>query len=230
MALYRGNIPVDAVHRGSTPVDRIYRGAALIWERPATGPVPVVEITPTGYTGPTLTGTLPAASGGYRTLVAADPPVAVAPVSVGPDFYALLAVRSSTGWSGQVYLLGVSQGGLRDWPAVIVLANGWIDDWSAEFEAPVRGHTLLSSGSGMSGTWQIVEVWTDGGDLMMSIDGATPVVAAATQVGWSADTFYLCADAGSGGQAIDLAALRAFDTIPADRAAQRAWAAAQIPS
>lgn len=214
---------------GSLNVPRVYLGSDLIWERPAAGPVPQIEITPTGYTGPTLTGTLPAASGGYRTLVAADPPVAVAPVSVGPEFYAVLAVRRAAGWSGQVYLLGVSQGGLRDWPAVILLANGWVDDWSAEFEAPVRGHTFLSSEAGMSGTWQIIEVWTDGGDLLMSIDGATPVVAAATQVDWTADTLYLCADAGSGAQSIDLAALRAFDSIPTDQAAQRAWALSQVP-
>lgn len=227
MPIYRGANEVDAVYRGGVEVAAVYRGASLVWEQPATGPTPQVEITPTTYTGPTLTGSLPAASGGYRTMVAGDPAIAQASVSASQTLYMVFAVRSSFG-SGIITLFGFNAGGYGSWPGLWAQASGWIGDWQVLLEDGGVG-TTVSSGVGMSGGWQIVEVWADGPDVSIAVDGATAATDTSSGDGvWAVTDLHIARDEGSG-ESFDLAAFRSFDSIPADRAAQRAWAAGFIP-
>lgn len=75
------------------------------------------------------------------------------------------------------------------------------------------------AGAGLSGAWQIVEVWADHGTVPVAVDGGTSAsVTTGTDAAWTATQLHLFRDEGSGGHVIDMAAMRVFDSIPADRA------------
>lgn len=196
-----------------------------------TGPTPLAEITAAAYTGPALSaGALPAASGGFRTFTAgASSPVASIPVSAGPQVYMIAAMRTGT-FSNLVYCLSLQNGSYGTWPGVIMAAYGAIGDWVGGMVDGAFSDANAVAGSSLPDTWQIVEVWADDGTVSVSVDNSTPAsVTTGTDAAWAATQLHLFRDEGSGGHAIDMAAMRIFDEIPADRAAQRAWATGELP-
>lgn len=197
----------------------------------AAGLTPIAEITPTSYTGPALSsGAIPAAFGGYRTFTpGASTPAASLPVAADSEVYMIAAVRSSS-FSNLVYMLTLQNGAYGTWPGVAMVAYGAAGDWVGGMVDDTFADTNVLSGQGMSGGWQVVEVWSIGGTVYISVDGST--VASSSTAGsttWTATTLHLFRDESSGGHTIDLAAMRIFDEVPADRAAQRAWAAGLTP-
>lgn len=196
-----------------------------------TGPTPLVEITSAAYTGPALSaGALPAASGGFRTFTAgASSPVASIPVSAGPQVYMIAAMRTGS-FANLVYCLALQNGSYGTWPGVVMAAYGAIGDWVGGMVDGAFTDANALAGASLSGGWQIVEVWADDGTVSVSVDNSTPAsVTTGTDAAWAATQLHLFRDEGSGGHAIDMAAMRIFDSIPADRAAQRAWAGGLIP-
>lgn len=188
-------------------------------------PTAVFEMTPTGYTGPALTGTLPAASGGYRTLTAADPAPISAALSLSQTVHITMAVRSGSLAGAGIALLSLNAGAYGSTPRVVVLANGFLGDW--HFSVHDSTYNETTSGAGLNGTWQVIEMWAIDGDGYVSVDGGTP--STFTTSGddvWATANLYLARDEGSGGDTIDVAAMRIMEGTPsaAERQALRDWA------
>lgn len=193
---------------------------------PPSGPAPLLQISPTGYDGPTLSNPLPEASGGYRTIAASDPAPHVAGIAVPGEAYVVFAARPATGSvSAAINLLSICNGGYGSGPWLRIDAFGYTNSWAASL-----GAAWITSG--MSGAWQTVEVWTGAGVISLSVNGGAAVTGDYSVGARTTPTLYICRDEGSGGQSMQIAAVRVYDSpLDADaRAAARAWAAALIPS
>lgn len=195
-------------------------------DAPPSGPAPLLQITPTGYAGPTLSNPLPAAAGGFRTIAAADPSAHVAGIAIPGEAYAVWAARPAAGSvSNAINLFSICNGSYGNTPWFRLDAFGYTNSWAASL-----GSAWVTSS--MSGAWQTIEMWASGGTLSLSVNGGTPVTGAYSVGARTTPTLYICRDEGSGGQSMQIAAARVYDSpLDADaRAAARAWAAALIPS
>lgn len=232
---------VEFVQRGALPqtISGVAAGDWTVLNTASQGTVTVTsaaggstlqEITPTDYTGPTLTGTLPAAAGGFRTLTAADPAPIGCSIALNNTAYAVMAVRRSS-FSGIIAMFSFNGGAYGNPPWFQVGVNGYTSNWIATVQN--SDYTIVNSSQVIDGTWQIVEAWFDGTTLYMSIDGATPASIAIAGTGAITPTdLHMFRDEGSSGESVDLAAYRLLDTVPdaTGRADARAWASALIPA
>lgn len=200
-------------------------------EATVTGPAILMELTPTTYTGPTLSsGAWPAASGGYRTLAAADPAAIELPLSMAGDGYIVIEVRRPS-FSGSLAVLSLSNGGYGSSPWWTLNANGYESKWNTGLVMTTGGQAV--SPTFMSSGFVTIEIWKQGSTVSISVNGETPVTSPSAGTGSNATTqMQICRDEGSGGATVDIAAIRVRDGIPdaAGRAADRAWAIAQAPS
>lgn len=216
-----------------TAINAIGASAASPWALfTTTDEAPVltealVEITPTAYSGPTLDNALPAAAGGFRaiTLSSGDDfsHYAAMPEPVTGAVYMIAALR----WvqaAAQPEFAALTTTGWINHTALQIRSNGYINQIGG-LAAVSSEYTELQAGY-LTGDWMIVEVWASGTTVGACVDGGTDLTETLDDAGWSFPNFGL--GRGSSGT-FDLAALRILDEVPADRAAQRAWAESIIP-
>lgn len=198
---------------------------------------PAVEITPTTYTGPPLTGpALPAAVGGFRTFTTSTTPRA-GNVAISDTSYFVAAIRIPSVVSGIhsfAYLFDTNPDGV---PRVQFGVNGYVGQFAAvvidatgtDAQAAVGG---VDAGSGSS-NWHIIEMWGNIDTAAGAIDGVaggTGTNGAIT--GWSTIAFQLFRkETGDPDMTVEVAAGRLYGIMPdeTDRAAIRAEMAAYIP-
>lgn len=196
---------------------------------------PVVEITPSAYTGPTLNIALPAASGGYRTLggTAGSPYAHSASfgTAISNTVYTIMAIRRDGGFSDVLEMLSLAGGtvGGRTFPIITAVAFGYGDSFQPQMSSD-GDDTPLSLGS-LDPDWHVIEMWADGGSFNVAIDGGTVLTDTNAMTTWSVAHFGLRMAHAATATTFDLAAARIFDSIPdsTERAAQRTWAGGLIP-
>lgn len=195
----------------------------------STAPDGLMRITPTSYDGPTLTGTLPAAAGGFRTITAGATAEFSAALAISGGVHVTMAVRNALGsFAGASCLIGMFSTNFKSWPGFRFGNNGYLNDWFSDGNNGAGGF-FGTSGAGAANTWQVIELWTDGTTFNISVNGGaeqtstfeTAAAISATDVyfGWM-DPDTLPADT------FDVAALQVTDGIPtaAERLALRDWA------
>lgn len=182
------------------------------------------EGTPTSYTGPTLTGTLPAAVGGYRTIAAADPAPISCPLSLSDTGYLIMRVRRAS-FSGIIAMFSINNGAYGSPPWFQVGVNGYTNNWMTTVQN--SDYTLANDNVGINGSWQTVEAWFDATNLYISVNGGTPVTVARVGTGGiTPTTLHMFRDEGSGGTTVDMAGWRIYAGAPTagELPAIRAWA------
>ncbi|WP_431356742.1 fibronectin type III domain-containing protein [Paracoccus marinaquae] len=195
-----------------------------------SGPTPLLELTPTTYTGPTpSSGAWPAASGGYRTFTPGDPAPVVLPLALSGSVYVVMAVRKTSFSGGSILITSFNDGNYGDWPLYMIAANGNYGDYSTVIGLAVSGET--TAGLGLNGTWAVIEGFVDGGSIArICANGGTDQASGSAGAGSLTTTnLYVCRNESSTGQVVDIAALRVYDDVPADRAAERTWVMGQAP-
>ena len=132
---------------------------------------------------------------------------------------------------GKITIFGFNDGVYGAWPGLWMMASGWTGRWEALLEDGGVGTTVEAEATSMTGTWQTVEVWADGPELNICVDGGEVVSGTSAGDGvWEVSDLDIARDESSGAS-FDLAAFRASSAIPdeAGRAAMRTWAQGYIP-
>lgn len=193
-------------------------------------PKAVLELTPDAYVGPSLSGALPAASGGYRRfsgeLALRNDSFPV----MGPR-YGIAALRLRETPSGMAAAL-IKMSSANDdefpWTGYTLFYNGHVDGLGARVQ-----------GSGESAVvpppteWAIIEWWTDGAGMYAALNGAEPAFTGFEEAPPEHSDSLILWPGPPGHRApeAEVAAIRIVEGIPdADaRDAMRKWAKALIP-
>lgn len=202
-----------------------------------TGPTRVMEITEDPYAGPTLTGTLPAASGGYRTFTTGAAPVLSAALAVSDQVHIVAAIRLSNPSAADIHLIAALHAGNPvGAPHVHLLVNGYVNQFSAVLNTTEGGATAEGANFGgySEDVWIVVDETVDVDTVRAAVDGvdgAAPVTNGDI-TGWTTTQIALFASASGASMTVDVAALGIYDAAldATERATARAWAQGRIPT
>lgn len=184
----------------------------------------IIRFTPTTIRGITPSPAFPAAVGGYRTFYNSTEYRAAATMGKDP-YYCAVVEFFDNGEEGQI--------GFTD---PLATTNFW-DTGSFSNLKLFYGHNEAAHerkegwngptiGSALSKGWHILEAFKNSsGNIVFSLNG-TDAVSSVLTTTTDLDMFFIRAVNGP----MNIAAFVAYDTVPVDRAAVRAWAADYIPS
>lgn len=115
-----------------------------------TGPTRIFEITEDPYAGPTLTGTLPAASGGYRTFTTGPTPALTAAFDVTNQVHIVAAIRVRNQTEHDIHLISShSAGNPVGPPHVLLMANCYANQFMGVVDETVDVGTVRAAVDGV---------------------------------------------------------------------------------